>query len=81
MKLSATCIFQGFETRSGIKDPTKIYNEVALLDGMDQLRCTVDPALVEKVLPGIAQYSRCNCTFELNTRFNSLRLVGIAPVK
>lgn len=81
MKLTATCIFQGYESRPGTKDPSKIYHEVALLEGMDQLRCSVDINLLDKVLPGIAQYALCKCTFDLNTRYNSLKLLDIVPVK
>ena len=81
MKLTATCIFQGFESRPGVKDPTKVYHEVALLDGMDQLRCSVNSDLLDKTLPGIPQYTPCKCTFDLNVRYNSLRLMDIVQVK
>lgn len=81
MQMSANCIFQGFQSRPGVKDPTKIYTEVALLDGMDQLRCSVEQSLIDKVLPGIPQYAMCKCRFDLNVRFNSLKLVDISPVK
>lgn len=86
MKLSSTCVFQGYESRPGKKDPSKIYTEVALLEGMDQIRCLVNADLVnadliDKVLPGLTQFSICKCQFELNVRYNTLTLTGIAPVK
>lgn len=81
MKLSSTCVFQGYESRPGKKDPSKIYTEVALLEGMDQIRCLADADLIDKVLPGITQFSICKCQFELNVRYNTLTLTGIAPVK
>lgn len=81
MKFTATCFYQGSESRPGTKDPTKTYYEVSLLDDMDQLRCFTDQEMFNKVLPGIPQFAPCKCTFELNTRFNTLRLVGIAQAK
>ena len=38
MKLNGTFIYQGSEKRNGIKDPSKVYFEVALLSGVEQLR-------------------------------------------
>lgn len=81
MKFIATCFYQGSESRSGIKDPTKIYYEVSLLDDVDQLKCFTNQELFDKILPGIPRFAPCNCTFELNTRFNTLRLIDIAKVK
>ena len=78
---SSTCVFQGYESRPGKKDPSKIYTEVALLEGMDQIRCLVNADLIDKVLPGLTQFSICKCQFELNVRYNTLTLTGIAPVK
>lgn len=81
MKLYGTFLYQGSEARKGIKDPSKTYCEAAFLDGLDQLRCTVDQDLFDKVLPGIKPLTDCKCEFNLNTVYNTLRLVGISPVK
>ena len=81
MKFIATCFYQGSESRSGTKDPTKTYYEVSLLDDVDQLKCFTNQELFDKILPGIPRFALCNCTFELNTRFNTLRLIDIAKVK
>ena len=81
MQFFANCVYQGYESRPGVKDPSKIYTEVGLLDGLDQVRCSVEPSLIEKVLPSIPPFQKCKCTFEFNVRFNSLKLMDIAPVK
>lgn len=81
MKLSGTFVYQASECRQGIKDPSKYYREASLLSGMDQLRCIVNEDLFDKVLPGIPQYTNCNCTFEYNPTYSTMRLVDIHPVK
>ena len=81
MKLFGTYLYQGSEARKGIKDPSKNYYEAALLEGMDQLRCTVDRDLFDRVLPGIKPFTDCKCEFNLNPVYNTLRLTGITPVK
>ena len=81
MKLNGTFIYQGSESRTGIKDPTKTYFEAALLSGVEQLRCSCERELFDKILPGIKPFSECKCEFSLNPQYNTLRLTGIYPVK
>ncbi|MGN0280038.1 MAG: hypothetical protein ACI4C4_11855 [Lachnospiraceae bacterium] len=83
MKLHGTFIYQGSVSRPGVKDPNKIYYEVALLEigGMDQLRCMVDKEIYDKILPNLAPYGKCNCVFNLNPQYNTLRLVDISTAK
>ena len=81
MKLNGRFIYQGCEKRNGVKDPTKVYFETALLSGVEQLRCSCDKALFEQVLPGIKAFSECDCTFILNPTYNTLRLTDIHMVK
>ena len=50
MKLTGDFKYQGSERRTGIKDPTKVYFEVALLSGIEQLRCTCEQDFFDKVL-------------------------------
>lgn len=81
MKLTGDFKYQGSERRIGIKDPSKIYFEVALLSGIEQLRCMCDRELFNKVLPTIKPFTDCKCTFALNPTYNTLRLVDIQPAK
>ena len=81
MKLNGKFIYQGSEKRNGIKDPSKVYFEVALLSGVEQLRCSCDQKLFEQALPAIKSFSECNCTFVLNPTYNTLRLTDIHSVK
>ena len=81
MTLNGRFIYQGSESRTGVKDPTKTYYEAALLSGIEQLRCSCDLDLFNKVLPGVKPYTECDCVFYLNPAFNSLRLLEIYPVK
>lgn len=81
MKFNSICFFQGFDSHPGIKDPTKTYYEVSLLDDVDQLRCSTSQEVFDKVLPGIPKFASCKCTFELNVRYNSFKLLDIVPVK
>lgn len=81
MKMYGNFIYQGLMSRPGVKDPSKVWNEVSLLDDFDQLKCMVTADLVDKVLPSIKPFTPCSCTFEYNARFASFRLVDISPVK
>lgn len=81
MKFHGTFFYQGFSSRPGVKDPSKIYNEVSLLDETEQLRCSVSTDLIKNVLPAIKRFTPCDCTFDYNTRFNSLRLIEISQAK
>lgn len=81
MKLTGDFKYQGSGQRTGIKDPTKIYFEVALLSGIEQLRCTCEQDFFNKVLPTVKPFTDCKCTFTLNPTYNTLRLVDIQPVK
>lgn len=81
MKLTGDFKYQGSDQRPGFKDPAKTYFEVALLSGMDQLRCACEQEIFNKVLPTLKPFTDCVCTFTLNTTYNTLRLVDIHPVK
>lgn len=81
MKLFGNCIYQGSVARQGVKDPSKTYYEAALLEGMDQLRCSVDHDLFNQKLATIKPFTECKCEFNLNTVYNTLRLVEISPLK
>lgn len=81
MELTGTFVYQGRESRTGIKDPSKIYYEAAFISGVEQLRCPCDQKLFDGPLAGVKPFSECHCVFSFNTRYNTLRLVGISPVK
>ena len=73
--------YQGSESRAGVKDPSKIYYEVSLLDDNDQVKCSVSPELFNTVLPGIKRFAPCKCKFNLNPTYSTLKLLEITPEK
>lgn len=73
MKMNGEYVLLSTEKRVGIKDPTKVYPMVLLMQGTETLDCMTDEAVYNE-LQAIPQYSKVFCTFDYNHRFKSLRL-------
>ena len=81
MILQGTMRFQCAQSRPGYKDPSQTLYEVALVEKMDSIICRVDKELFDKITATIEEFTPCKCEFDFNTKFNSLRLTKITPVK
>lgn len=81
MKLMGEAVFLNAEVKQGKKDPNNTYCMALLMSGTNTLEVLLDTTLYNGVLSQIPQFTKCECEFEYNTLYKSLRLVGIVPVE
>lgn len=77
MLVNANCVYLSSDKKQGIKDPTKTYYSVLLMQNTDTLTCSVPEAIFNTELPQLNQFESVFCSFEFNPTYKSMRLVDI----
>ncbi|RHO00465.1 hypothetical protein DW266_10265 [Blautia sp. AM22-22LB] len=80
MLVKGKCVFLNSDKKQGIKDPTKTYYSVLLMQGTETLNCGVSEEIYNKELPQMNQFESVECGFDFNPTFKSMRLVDIRKV-
>lgn len=77
MRLRGKFIYLNTDIRTGVKDPTKQYYMVALMQGAETMTLMCVDSTVYNELRGINQFSEVNLELEYNVRYNNCRVVGL----
>lgn len=77
MVISGKFTYLNSEIKQGVKDPTKNYHYVLLMQGTETLQCMTDADTYNISIPQLDKFSDVNCVFDFNPVFKSLRLVSI----
>lgn len=81
MLLTGQCTLLNTEKKQGIKDPSKVYFNVLLMQDSQTVNCMTDEKLYNGVLSQIPQFTPVNCEFDFNPVFKSMRLTHAKAVK
>ena len=73
MLVKGKCVFLNSDKKQGIKDPTKTYYSVLLMQGTETLNCGVSEEIYNKELPQMNQLNLSNVG-SISTRL--LRVCG-----
>lgn len=77
MKLNGEFIYLNSEERTGVKDPSKTYYFVALMQGAETVTLMCQDKAVYEEISKCQQFSPVILNFEYNDRYGRCRVVGL----
>lgn len=75
MVVHANLQFLGTTVVQGKKDPTRFYNTISFLDGLESVNIMTDDAILFDSMVGLPQLTPVSCEIHLNTQYGSLKLL------
>lgn len=80
MKFTADVKYLNRESKQGIKDPTKTYHNVLVMQGADAPTFSCDEQVYNR-LDGLKETDPIVAVFEYNAQYRSVKLIDFQPKK